>query len=401
MDHKQSVQPHILFVTKKMVMGGAERHLAQLLPALMARGFTVELFVLESGGELEAELVQAGVTISGLSRRSGRLSHLLAAAVALYRRVRQTRPNILHFFLPEPYLVGAAVAVAARQRICIMSRRSLAHYQRNHPWFGRIERLFHRRMTALLGNSQAVVDELAAEGGDPRRIGLIHNGVTIAPPADDEIRGVRRTALGIPSGAFVMAIVANLFHYKGHADLFDALGTIASRLPQPWRLMVIGRDEGEGPQLRSQAERLGIADRILWLGERRDVDALLTAADVALLVSHQEGFSNALIEAMGQGLPVIATAVGGNVDAIVHSESGLLVPPRQPRALGEAILALASDPPTRQAMGRAARERTLAMFSQDACVARYARLYRGIGASPGRPVQAVIDGKGPLLAQAN
>ena len=136
MDHKQSVQPHILFVTKKMVMGGAERHLAQLLPALMARGFTVELFVLESGGELEAELVQAGVTISGLSRRSGRLSHLLAAAVALYRRVRQTRPNILHFFLPEPYLVGAAVAVAARQRICIMSRRSLAHYQRNHPWFG-------------------------------------------------------------------------------------------------------------------------------------------------------------------------------------------------------------------------------------------------------------------------
>ncbi|MCV5649166.1 glycosyltransferase, partial [Escherichia coli] len=80
--------------------------------------------------------------------------------------------------------------------------------------------------------------------------------------------------------------------------------------------------------LRLQAERLGIADRILWLGERRDVEAILPAADIALLVSHQEGFSNALIEAMGQGLPTIATAVGGNLDAVVDGETGLLTPPR-------------------------------------------------------------------------
>lgn len=392
--------PRILFVTKKLVMGGAERHLAQLLPLLKARGFAVELFVLEQGGELEAELTKAGVAISGLPRRSGRMTDLFAAAAALYRRVRETQPDVLHFFLPEPYLVGAMVAIAAGHRTSIMSRRSLAHYHRNHPWLGRMERMLHRRMAALLGNSRAVVDQLVAEAGDRRKIGLIHNGVTVTQPRE-EVRAVQRAVLSIPADAFVMVIVANLFHYKGHADLLDALGTIASQLPQPWRLMVIGRDEGEGPKLLSRAVRLGIADRILWLGERHDVQDILPVANVGLLVSHQEGFSNALIEAAGQGLPMIATAVGGNLDAIADGHSGLLVPPQDPAALAAAILDLATDPQRRGELGLAARERTLRLFSQDACVARYERLYRGIGAPSGRSVQDIIDGGELVLSQAN
>ncbi len=401
MQNDRTAPPRILVVTKKMFMGGAERHLAQLLPDLKSRGLAVELFVLERGGELEAQLTKAGVTISGPPRRFGRIAHVLIAAAALYRHIRDTRPDILHFFLPEPYLLGAIVAMIARHRTCIMSRRSLAHYQRNHPWLGCAERILHRRMTALLGNSQAVVDELVVESGDRNRIGLIHNGVVVLPPVSDDVRQVQRTALDIPSDAFVMAIVANLFHYKGHSDLLDALRSVAPLLPQPWRLVVIGRDEGEGPRLRSQAERLGIADRILWLGERQDVDAILLVADIGLLVSHQEGFSNALIEAMGQGLPMIATAVGGNLDAIVDGQSGRLVPPRDPAALGAAILELAINPPKRRAMGLAARERTLMMFSQDACVGRYDRLYRGIGALAGRPIQRVIDGGDLNLAGSN
>ncbi len=400
MDNSLSL-PRILFVTKKMVLGGAERHLAQLLPLLQARGIAVELFVLERGGELEAELTKAGVTISGPPRRSGRVMHLFAAATALYRRVRKMRPDILHFFLPEPYLVGAMVAIATGHRTSIMSRRSLAHYHRNHPWFGRVERILHRRMAALLGNSKAVVDELVVEAGDRRKIGLIHNGVTVAQLARDETRAAQRAVLGIPADAFVMVIVANLFHYKGHADLLDALGTIALQLPRPWRLVVIGRDEGEGHQLLSQAERLGIADRILWLGECRDVQVILPAADVGLLVSHQEGFSNALIEAAGQGLPMVATAVGGNLDAIADGHSGLLVPPQDPAALAAAILDLATHPQQRRDMGLAARERTLELFSQEACVSRYERLYRGIGAPSGRSVQAIIDGSELAPSQAN
>ncbi len=394
MENNRSARPRILVVTKKMVMGGAERHIAHLLPDIQGRGFAIELFVLDRGGELEAELVKAGVAISGPFRRYKRAIHVFVTASALYRRIRETRPDILHFFLPEPYLIGAIVAIIARHRTCIMSRRSLAHYQRNYPWVGHAERMLHRRMAALLGNSRAVVDELVAEVGGRKKIGLIHNGVTVPSLVSHDVRRGRRAALDIPIDAFVMVIVANLFRYKGHSDLLSALGLAAQRLPQPWRLVVIGRDEGEGPQLRSQAERLGLADRILWLGERQDVDELLSVADMGLLVSHQEGFSNALIEAMGQGVPMIATAVGGNLDAIVDGESGRLVPPHDPATLGAAILELAASPEKRRAMGIAACERTSAMFSQDACVTRYERLYRGIGAPLGRSVQAVIDGDG-------
>lgn len=398
--------PHILFVIKKMMMGGAERHLTKLLPALISRGLSVELFVLERGGELEAEIASAGVIISGLQRRSGRAKHLLIAAIELYRRIRQARPDILHFFLPEPYLVGGLVAALAGHRASIMSRRSLARYQHKHPWLKRIEYMLHRRMTALLGNSQAVVEELIAESGNGNKIGLIHNGVTISGLVDDRACLAQRAALDIPPDAFVMVIVANLFHYKGHADLLNALGIIAAKLPQPWRLVVIGRDEGEGAKLRSQAGSLDIADQIVWLGERRDVEIVVPVADVALLVSHEEGFSNALIEAMGQGLPVIATAVGGNLDAVVDGETGLLVPPQDPAALAGAILTLVSDQSKCRSMGAAARERVLAMFSQEACVLRYDRLYRGLLArgldiSPERPVQAIIDGRDLPLAKVN
>jgi len=98
---------------------------------------------------------------------------------------------------------------------------------------------------------------------------------------------------------------------------------------------------------------------------------------------------------------MIATAVGGNLDAIVDGHSGLLVPPQDPAALAAAILDLAAHPQRRRELGLAARERTLELFAQDACVARYEALYRGIGAPSGRSVQAIIDGSELAHSQAN
>jgi glycosyltransferase involved in cell wall biosynthesis len=128
------------------------------------------------------------------------------------------------------------------------------------------------------------------------------------------------------------------------------------------------------------------------LGERTDVEALLPAADMSLLVSHQEGFSNALIEAMERGLPAIATSVGGNIDAIADQQTGRLVPVRDPVSLSQAIVQMAFDPKGRTAMGQAARQRAIAEFSESKCIDRYERLYREIYKTADRPVQAVIDG---------
>ena len=381
--------PRILFVIKRMTTGGAERHLAQLLPALKDRGLDVELFVLERGGPLELVLTAAGVSIAGPVRCVPSVLHVLVAGFYLLRRVLTRRPDILHFFLPEPYLVGASVAVLAGQRHCIMSRRSLTHYHRKHPWLARLEKLFHHRMMALLGNSRAVADELVTENGDSRKVGLIYNGVGIGNEGGN--REALRTSLSIPDFAFVMVIVANLVDYKGHSDLLNALALVNARLPQPWRLLVIGRDEGEGDRLRLQAERQNLAGNILWLGERADVEVILPVADLGLLVSHQEGFSNALIEMMAQGLPVVATAIGGNLDAVADTQSGVLVPVQDPERLGRAILELGLDRDARMAMGRAAKERAVNNFSQKSCVERYERLYRGFRELPDRSVQEIID----------
>jgi glycosyltransferase involved in cell wall biosynthesis len=389
---QRQASPRALVVVNKLTTGGAERHLSQILPELRARGLEIELFVLERGGDLEAALAASGVPISGPLRRFGRAMHLLVAALVLYREIRTKRPDVLHFFLPESYLVGGIVAAAAGHRICLMSRRSLSHYHRIHPWLAWVERRLHRRMSALLGNSQAVVHELVDETGDRDKIGLIHNGVALSPPIDERSRALQRARLDLPTDAFVMVIVANLIHYKGHFDLLDALGLVATNLPQPWRLVVVGRDEGIGTQLKLKAERLNLNPNILWLGARGDVEAILPAADLGLLVSHQEGFSNALIEMMGQGLPTIATAIGGNLDAVVDGQSGRLVPVKDSARLGEAILELALDPSARGALGLAARKRTIALFSMTGCVTRYERLYRGFRELTHRPVQPIIDG---------
>jgi glycosyltransferase involved in cell wall biosynthesis len=383
--------PRVLFVINKLTRGGAERHLARIAPDLMTKGIAVELFLFERGGELEPGLAKAGVPIHGAHRRLPFVK-LLASAIDLYRYIRTQRPDIVHFFLPKSYVVGSLVALAAGHKTCLMSRRSLTHYHRGHPWIVPLEKWLHRRMSALLGNSCAVVDELVAEVGGLGKVGLIYNGVEIPPLADEPTRRIKRAALGLPAEAFVMVIVANLIGYKGHADLFDSLHLAAGRLPQPWRLMVVGRDDGIGEVLKARAAQLGLTGNILWMGDRGDVEAILPAADVGLLVSHQEGFSNALIEAMAQALPVIATEVGGNADAVVDGQTGRLVPVRDPISLSKAIVELASDLERRTAMGQAARERTRMMFSQAHCVDRYERLYRGIGKIAQQPVQVIIDG---------
>src|SRR5262249_37488948 len=111
-----------------------------------------------------------------------------------------------------------------------------------------------------------------------------------------------------------------------------------------------------------------------------------------LLVSHQEGFSNALLEAMAHGLATIATAVGGNCDAIEDGRSGRLVPVRDPARLGEALLELGRDADLRGRLGAPAREGVSSRFSQKACIERYLRIYRGFTDLGSRPVQAIIDG---------
>jgi glycosyltransferase involved in cell wall biosynthesis len=246
-------------------------------------------------------------------------------------------------------------------------------------------------MKALVGNSSAVAAQLVQECRNPQKVGIIHNGVELLPLPGLQARVTRRRELGIPEDAFVIAVIANLIPYKGHSDLLAALANARERLRGHWRLVLIGADKGIGGDLQQRAKMLGISPNILWLGERSDSQALLAAADLGVLPSHQEGFSNSLIEKMAQALPVIATRVGGNCDAIVDGESGCLVPVADPSALGAAISALYEDVGLRVRIGTAARQRVEHLFTLEACVHRYLNLYLGIVADRRIPVTQLID----------
>jgi glycosyltransferase involved in cell wall biosynthesis len=394
------MDPRVLVVAPRLDVGGTEIHLARVLPVLRRMGLDVSLFVIARGGSLDQTVVDAGVPLLGIEVSGSRVMRSLQAARELRCEIGRTRPNILHFFLSEPYLVGSLASVGKGGTVRIMSRRSLSHYQRNHPLLAWIERRLHRRVDALIGNSRAVATQLIAECGESAKVAVIHNGIELPPATNPDRRDACRRELGIPSDAFVIAVVANLIPYKGHEDLIDALALVRGRLRGPWRLMLIGRDEGIGAGLKKKATALGIGSNILWLNEQPNPQALLAAADLGVLPSHEEGFSNSLIEKMAQGMPVIATRVGGNSDAVVDDECGRLVPVKDPAALGAAIASVYEDAGLRARMGAAARVRVERFFSLKVCIQRYINLYQGIIRKEATPVAELIDPLGAGCATA-
>ncbi len=390
----------ILFVIGNLDVGGAERHLVQVLPRLSKQGFELAVYTITHKGRLAAVLEDAGIEVTEpfLASSLRRLPSwarkpvlLFSSAPSFCLLLLRLRPGIVHFFLPQAYLLGGLCSLASGHRIRIMSRRSLNRYQLKYPFFARIERWLHPRMNAVLGNSKAVVEELREEGVTEDRLGLLYNGIDLAAFDGLPARGQVRQSFGIGERALVLVCVANLIPYKGHVDLIRALGGIRLELPDEWSVAMVGLDSGLGTELRALAERLGVAQHIHWLGERSDVVSIYAAAEIGVLCSHQEGFSNSVLEGMAAGVAMVVTDVGGNAEAVLDGKCGLVVPAHDPASLGAAILTLVRDGDRRRHMAVKGRRRAAERFSLDNCVRQYAGLYRALLKEPNCPVQNAID----------
>lgn len=390
----------IVFVIGNLDVGGAERHLVQVLPKLKHVGFSPLVYTLTHKGKLATVLENQGVRVvepwfAAYFRRMPALFRRLLltpfSLVTFCILMLRCRPSVVHFFLPESYLLGGISSLLMGPRIKVMSRRSLNLYQLKHPVSARIERMLHSSMNAILGNSKAVVRELAGEGVKTHRLGLLHNGIDLDIFDKLPSRSSVRSALGIGQDTLMMVCVANLIPYKGHIDLIHALGEIRLELPCDWVMALVGRDSGIAPELQALAKRQGVAEHIHWLGERSDAIAICSAADVGVLSSHQEGFSNSVLEGLAAGIAMVVTDVGGNAEAVMDGVSGLVVPARDPSALGQALLRLANDTGARQRMAQVGRQRVIDNFSLTTCVNRYAGLYRALLSQPDCNVQRALD----------
>ena len=238
-------------------------------------------------------------------------------------------------------------------------------------------RKLNRRFDRIVAPSQSIVDKLVAdENADGTRCRTIPNGVdtNVFRPADTGRRRALRAELGFADSDVLIGIVASFTPVKRHVDLLDAFAQVKAAHPTA-RLVLIG----DGPlrdAVVSQIAHLGLGTNVTLLGPRADVDRILPALDVFVLSSNTEGLSNAILEAQACGLPVVATAVGGNPDLVRAGETGWLVPPESPAELARALNEAIAQPQTAREFGANARTRVVREHSVDAMALAYENLYR-------------------------
>jgi glycosyltransferase involved in cell wall biosynthesis len=360
----------VVLLIGQLGLGGTEKQVALLAAGLRERGADVAVWVMFGRGPRESELAAAGVPVVELG--FGRLTELrrvprnivafLRTVVLLLRR----RPDVLHAFLIASYLVAAPAARLARVPILVAGRRSLGDFKEGHRVVLAVERLANRWTDHIIANAEAVaLDALRQERLPAGKVTVVHNGL---PDRAFEVAG------GAPARSVLC--VANLKAYKGHEHLLAAL----SLLPEPPALVLVG----EGPQrpaLEAQAARLGLA--VTFAGARTDPETFLAAAGVFVLPSLEEGMSNAVMEAMAAGLPVIGTAVGGTPE-LLRGGRGVLVPPADPEALATALERVLADPAEAARLGAAARAWAVERLTAAAMVDRHVEIYHRLLGDPVR-----------------
>ncbi len=369
----------ILFVIGSLQLGGAERQIVLLATELAKRGKIVKLFSLEGDGPLRQPLEAAGVTVidSGYNSQAPFWKKLMLLAGSECRLIwvaATWRPKVLHAFLPLTNFMGAFAGRLAGVKHIITSRRALGTHQERHPWWAKLDRLTNYLSTAITANSQAVVeDTIRRDHVDRNKIHLIYNGIELIQQSGLEAdRESIRRELGLTPDQLAIVCVANLIPYKGHAELLEALALLGS---PSIRLFFAGEDRGIAKALMEQAAQLGIDRQVVMLGRRQDIPSLLPAMDIGVLASHEEGFSNALLEKLAAGLPVVATAVGGNPEALFDMPNCYLVSPQAPTELSIALRKTISDLAEARLAAETRRRRLTERYSVAAMVEKYKELY--------------------------
>lgn len=402
----------VLILIPSLNVGGAEMDLVRTLPSIDRNRFQVTVCTFLERGELGPVLQGQGIDLIGplsaslypfrqfvrgvarrltsllkwlpLSSSLGGITYLmdvvrLARPIAKY--IRAAEIDVVHTVLPNSYLVGACASALAGRRPILMSRVSLNLYQQDYRLIDFIERrILHRNVDAAIGNSNAVLRDLRSEGIAESKLHLVHNGISARAFTSEMVeRSAARLLLGISDAALVFSVVANLHPYKGHRDLLPALAALSHTWPSDWLCLVVGKDvDGQLAELKRLCASYGLSRNVQFLGPRRDIPVVLSASDVHISASHQEGLPNNIIEAMCARLPVVATAVGGVPELVLDGATGYLVPPRDVHRMTGALAALAQAPIRRKAFGEAGYARVMSHFSVDSNVVAFESIYAGL-----------------------
>lgn len=364
--------PRVLYLATSMGVGGAEQQARYLARSFRRRGWDVMVVSMIPLGFDERELEAEGIQVRSLGMHPSSADP--RGFVRLVRILHEFRPDVLHSLMVHANLLARLVRPIARPPVVVSSVHT--------PNEGAQWRYVAYRLTNFLTDcttavSQDAIDVATRRGAAPRDgIRLIGNGIdTDEFRPDEAVRARVRAELGL-GDAFTWLAVGRMTPAKAYPDMVEAFRILLGSHPEA-RLLIAGSGEpGVERLVAARVAEAGVGDRLTLLGHRTDVPDLMRAVDGYLMSSAWEGLPMVLLEAASSELPIVATRVGGNEDAVTDGLNGLLVPAGDPARLADAMRdVMARDDEARRAMGRAGRELVRHGFDLDATIDVWLALY--------------------------
>jgi L-malate glycosyltransferase len=367
----------LFLMTNNFETGGSERQFSVLAQNLHPEQFQVHLGCIQNIGPFAKDFGEVpefwlGPNLYGLKSWRTRLR--------LSRDLQRQNIQIAHAFDFYTNLTLIPAARFARVPVVIGSQRQLGDLLT--PWQFRAQAAAFRFCDAVICNSQAAADRLADDGLSRDKLVVIGNALPAAAFASAPPALPRKPSSGAP-GTLRVGMVARMnARYKNHSGFLRIAKRISQQMPNVEVEFLLA---GDGPlrnELEQEAQTLGIGDRVIFLGDRRDIPAVMASLDVAVLTSDSESLSNVILEAMAAGLPVVAYRVGGNPELVSSGNSdprrGELISAGDEAGFAAAVEHLLSNPSMRAQLGQNARRFAEENFGLESVRSRYEACYRSL-----------------------
>jgi glycosyltransferase involved in cell wall biosynthesis len=363
----------LLYIIDCLNIGGTEKQLIELINRLDRKKFDLYLCCLRDSEYLQKLKLDCNVHILDLRKLVSIRG--LRKLVNLSEYIRSKNIQIVQTFFIDANIVGTIAARLAGTRVIISSRREMVYWYT--PKILYAFKFLKHFTTKYLANSSNVRDYVSEkEGIQKNRIDVLYNGIDLSRySVDNKVRQSEiRNEIGAASDDAIVGIVSNLNRPVKRVDVF--LMAAAEVLGKGFNALFVIVGEGYlKEQLQRMGKELGITEKLRFIGSKENVVPYIQSFSIAVNSSESEGFSNAVLEYMACGVPVVATNFGGSSEAVIHGETGLLVNPNNHIEMADAIIELLQDPQTAKSMGSRGRTRVESNFAFEVVVERQEHYY--------------------------
>jgi len=364
--HIQPGKSGILIITDELYAGGRERQVVELLKGLRyQKKYKLVLALIDTGGGLQDEGVSLVDVFIPLKRY---FRYDISPIFSLLWSVKGLSISVVHTF---GWMSGFIGLVTARRLNCPFINGGIRYAPPKLPWREKVSLWTMRFADIIVSNSQAGLRAYGLEPSPDTRVRVIYNGLDM------------KRFQGIAPAEYpkhTICMVANFSVNKDHKTLIRALPLIRAKIKDV-QLIMIGRDLGTMEASQQLVAELGLDSCVYFITNSTEPQPYIAASQMGILTSnimvHGEGSSNAILEYMAMGKPVIATDCGGNSEVIQNGVTGYIIPPASPKDLADRVIELFDDPIKAKAMGDTGRQRVIEHFSMERMILDYEKLYSG------------------------